>query len=121
MGFTTKQDSRVLCMLSIDAAGYWQNEQAKIENLYGVYYQEIWPWMLHPGGSLPDLDFRGLRGQIYKGIVKFSWEGGKQVSDMKAIPLSGPEVHIRMTKEVVDDELFISLEDVPRGLKATLV
>merc|ERR1712032_1388285 len=42
-------------------------------------------------------------------------------SDMKAVPVSGPDVHIRMTKEVIDDELFISLEDVPRGLKATLV
>merc|ERR1719356_1449202 len=82
---------------------------------FGTYYQEIWPWMLHHGGTLPETRFLAFDGRIYKGSVTYSWCGQQLVTEMKANTVVGRQVHQLAIREVIGAELHMTLKDKLSG------
>lgn len=87
----------------------------------GTYYQEVWPWMLHEGGSLQDARFLALDGRICKGSVKFCWRGGMLVTEMRAVTPTGDQICQKLEKRLVDAELHMTLVNEVTGQKVTRI
>ncbi|CAK0804673.1 unnamed protein product [Prorocentrum cordatum] len=109
------------CDLVVGGPGTVPGQGARGLSPLGTYYQEVWPWMLHEGGVLPNARFLALDGRICRGSVKFSWRGGVLVTEMRADTPTGEQIRQRTEMQLASAELHMTLENEVTGQKLTRV